>query len=280
MWSSLVEYQRPATLAESLRLLSRQLPHTVPLAGGTWLVAKRDPQVEAVVDLSALNLSFVRQTARYIRLGAMTTLQELIESSFVQSLANGLLREAAHNSASGAIRNIATVGGTLVVGSPFSELCLALLVLDAQVIIHSPRAYSIPLQDLFTDRSTGVPNEGIITEIKIPLPKIRTGSSINKVCIASHAQPIVNAVALVSRAGHHCRLARLALGGVTDHPIRLPNIELMTLFKKIDTALCNRVAIAVANEIIHFHSSDYQREMAGVTVARALQEAWERTGEE
>lgn len=279
MWSSLVEYQRPATIDSCLRLLSRIDPHTVPFAGGTWLMAQRDPKVEAVVDLSALNLAYIKHSARRIRLGAMTTLQALIESPSIQDLANGLLREAIYNTAPRAIRNIATLGGTIVVGNSFSEVCLALLALDAQVVICSNIVRSIPLHDFFANRVANLPHASIITEINIPQPTTRIGSAIAKVSRTPHSQPVVVAAAQVSRVGNNCRVARIALGGLAEHAFRLPEIEAMVAHQKIDAALCDRVAEAVKGAI-HFPLAKYQCEMAGIVVGRALQEAWERIGKE
>ncbi len=59
MWSSLEHYHRPASLNTALRLLARSSPRTAALAGGTWLVARRDPEVRDVVDLSALRLAYI-----------------------------------------------------------------------------------------------------------------------------------------------------------------------------------------------------------------------------
>lgn len=280
MWSSLIEYYRPTTMDNCMRLLSRQFTHTVPLAGGTWLVANRDPHVEAVVDMSALNLAFIKCSARRIRLGAMTTLQALIDTPATQNLANGLLRNAAYNCAPHVIRNVATIGGTIVVGNSFSEVCLALLALDAQVVVHTPIVRIFPLQEFFANRAANLPHAGIITEIIIPQLTTRIGSAVAKVSRTPHSQPTVIAAVLVSRVGHVCRIARVALGGVTEHPIRLPEIEGMIAYQKIDAALCDRVAEAVQRAIIHLPLAEYQYEIAGIVVARALREAWERVGKE
>lgn len=280
MWSSLVEYHRPTTADYCVRLLSRTHPYTVPLAGGTWLVAQCDPGIEAVVDLSALKLAFIKYSARRIRLGAMTTLQALINSPSIQNIANGLLRDAAYNCAPRAIRNVATLGGTIMVGNSFSEVRLALLVLDAQVVVHTPKAQVIPLQEFFDNQVANLPHASIITEIIIPRSKARVGSYYSKVSRTPYDQPIVNAAALVSRVGHVCRLGRLALGGVSDYPIRLPEIEGMIFYKSINTVVCDQVSEAVQGALKNFSLTEYKREMAGIVVARTLQEAWDRSGKE
>ncbi|MHB8087372.1 MAG: FAD binding domain-containing protein [Anaerolineaceae bacterium] len=279
MWSSLVEYQRPDTMAKCLRLLARQYPHTVPLAGGTWLVAQRDPQVEAVVDLSGLNLAFIKQSTQRIRLGALTTLQDLIESPIIQELTNGFLRDASYKSASRTTRNIATLGGTIVVGNSTSDLCLALLVLDAHIVIRSPREIVVPLNDFYANRASYMLPTSIITEISIPKKYARIGTASMQVSRTPQDQPIVNASALVSQIGS-ALLARLALGGVTDYPIRLPMIEGLISHQKVDAALYDLVAQAVQMGINNYPLSEYQREMAGIVVTRALQKAWERAEKE
>lgn len=83
MWSSLVEYYRPKSLRETLRLLQQPSPCSAILAGGSWLVAQKNPQIEAVIDLSGINLAFVKSSRRNIRLGAMTTLQAFIDTGAV-----------------------------------------------------------------------------------------------------------------------------------------------------------------------------------------------------
>ena len=56
----LTEYHKPITLDEALKLLRRTRVKTVPLAGGTSLIPEAAPDVQAVVDLNALDLSFIK----------------------------------------------------------------------------------------------------------------------------------------------------------------------------------------------------------------------------
>ncbi len=274
MWTTLVEYHRPKTIPKCLELLSREYPHTVPLAGGTWLLPHHTPQIEAVVDLSALNLEFIKSSAHDLKIGAMTTLQTIIDTPSSKNFANGLLREASCKNASRTTRNVATLGGTIVVGSSTSELCQALLVLNAQVVIFAPKKIEVPLSDFFTKRIAYLIPASIITEVIIPKDPGYIGAGSVQVSRTPQAQPIVNASALVSQFGHVCSLARITLGGVTDYPIRLPKIEALISHQNVDATLYDRVTEAVKSEIIQYPLSEYQREMAGIVVARAIQEAW------
>lgn len=276
----LSEYHRPANLATALRLLARPTPRTVPLAGGAWLVARRDPSIQAVVDLSGLNLAFVRKSARRMRLGAMTTLQTLVAHPFVRELAGGLLAEAARRSAVLAIRNIATLGGTLVVGDATSAVLLALLALEGRVVIRSPIGREVGLAAFLADRPAYLPPQALVTEVYLPTPPARAGAALAEISRMPADRPIVNAAAVLQRVGHICRSACLALGGVAPRPIRLPEVEALVTSQRIDDALLAQAAEAVAASVHPLSdaraSAEYRREMASVAAVRALRQAWEQ----
>lgn len=280
MWSSLTEYHRPASIAQALRLLARPAPRTVPLAGGAWLVATRDPTVEAVVDLGGLNLSFIQQRGRRLRLGAMTTLQTLIDHPQLSNLAGGLLAEAARQLAPAALRHVATLGGSLVAGRSTSELALALLALDAQVVIRAPDRRVISLEAFLANRVEHLPSTGLIIELNLPLPPVNAAANLVKISRTPRSRPIVNAAALVVRQGHVCTSARLVLGGVAPYPIRLPAVAAMLSGRTPDEALLANVAQYISAAITptgdQLASAEYRREMAGVVALRALGQAWEQ----
>ena len=80
----LIEYHKPTTLDEALKLLRRTRLKTVPLAGGTSLVPEAAPDVQAVVDLNALELSYIKtsevsENLRGLEVGATTKLQTLAD---------------------------------------------------------------------------------------------------------------------------------------------------------------------------------------------------------
>jgi CO/xanthine dehydrogenase FAD-binding subunit len=103
---NLKEIHKPTTIADALKWL--QQPNTVVLAGGTQLIADKRRDVNAVVDLSALGLAYIRESDGAIVIGATTTLTTLAESPILRALANGIVAQAAHRSASSILRNQAT----------------------------------------------------------------------------------------------------------------------------------------------------------------------------
>jgi carbon-monoxide dehydrogenase medium subunit len=132
------EYHKPATIAEALHLLGRAESRLVPLAGGSRLIgeletrARRD--VDGVVDLSGLGLSYIHAEDDALCIGAMTTISDLIAHPVAAELAGGILRRVARYEGPVNLRNAATLGGIVAAAEPDSELYAALLALDASVV--------------------------------------------------------------------------------------------------------------------------------------------------
>src|SRR5579883_2782326 len=138
MLLNLVEYHWAEHIDDALLLLGRLDVKTVPLAGGTYLLGLQDDSIEAVVDLRDLELSYISEEQRGLRIGAMTTLQNIVDSPVLKTFAMGLLSRAAQVSSSRLVRNCATIGGTLGAGmASQADLLTALLALDAEVVVRS-----------------------------------------------------------------------------------------------------------------------------------------------
>src|SRR5579885_157568 len=99
MLLNVTEYYRPETVEDALRLLRRPGIKTAPLAGGTLLVGQRDDELQAVVDLRALGLNTISEQGNQIHVGAMVTLQALVDAPLAQEMAGGILAQAAKSSA-------------------------------------------------------------------------------------------------------------------------------------------------------------------------------------
>src|SRR5947199_7329575 len=98
MLFNLLEYHWAEHIDDALMLLSRTDVKTVPLAGGTYLLGMHDDSIQAVVDLRDLELASISQDAYGIHIGAMTTLQSMVDSPVLKDFAYGLLARAAQTS--------------------------------------------------------------------------------------------------------------------------------------------------------------------------------------
>lgn len=287
------EYHRPRTLAEALALLQRPGVRTVPLAGGTWLVPRlrqdlppsegyaptssHPGAVDAVVDLSDLGLSYLElgedAAGTWLRLGAMTKLSTVASDPTVSRLADGLLSEAVSREGPVNLLNAATIGGCAVRADPQSELILTLLALAAYAIIErqesspgiSSSRQSLPLLDVVEAPERAL-EHGLLVEIRIPMPVEALRGGLARVARTPADRAIVAAAAVVGSDG-----ARIAVGGVADHPVLLrlgPGWREEDAIEAVHKALTD---IEIPGDFLG--SPDYRYAMAPLVARRALAKA-------
>ncbi len=276
MLKHLKEYHRPRDLRQALELLRRREINTVPLAGGTGLALSKSPRLEAVVDLSELGLDFV-EIGREVRLGAMVTLQTLVQSPEVRRIAGGVLSETARREDAYPIRNAATIGGTVAVASSTSGLLPLLLVLDASLEMDGGEE-TVSLAEYLSRKSTYT--HRLITAVVFPNPG-GIGVGTHRVARLESDEPIMTAAALVKRDGERASMVRLAMGGIQRRPTRLPDVEEKmleagTLDGMLD--VLPEVSKAVTHRGNLRASAEYRKEVAPVAARRALLAAWGERG--
>lgn len=250
MLLNLLEYNWAENIDDALMLLSRSDIKTVPLAGGTYLLGQNDDSIQAVVDLRDLELAYIREDAQGLHIGAMMTLQSMVDAPELKSFAAGMLVKAAQASSfSRLIRNSATLGGTLGAGiASQADLLTALTVLDAEVLVRSgsktqvnlsggthdhpgfalsgvtykgKQERRIPFNALSMERR---PNE-LILEVRIPPIAAANGASFMRVGRTPTDIALINAAALVEVQDSVFQRVRLALGGVNMDPVRMQAVE-------------------------------------------------------
>ena len=160
----ILEYHRPQTIEDAVRLLSRNHPLTVPLAGGTTIHRQTDDI--AVVDLQNLGLDLIETKGGTADLGSMVNFQQIIDWED----APALLVEAAHRSGTYNLRNQITVGGSIASSSTYSPMVAALLALDAR-ITWQPGDLTLNLGEWLPVRGSMKPGK-IITSILVPLGQV------------------------------------------------------------------------------------------------------------
>jgi carbon-monoxide dehydrogenase medium subunit len=272
---NLREIHKPTAINDALKLL--QQPGTVALAGGTALNTDKRRDVNAVVDLSALGLAYIREVGAtlvvpQIALGATTTLAAIAESPILRALANGVVAQAAHQSASSILRNQATIAGTIIT-EPDSVLAVALLALDAQVTIARKDTRTVSLADFLAMREHLL-LQALITEITVPMKNPRT--SLQTVARTPSDKPIVSVVASAQIEKGIARDARIALGGVSDFAVRASASEKVLEGQSLNDALIEKAASVATQGLTPPNdfrgSAEYRKEMAFVLTRRALKE--------
>ncbi|MDQ4030482.1 MAG: xanthine dehydrogenase family protein subunit M [Actinomycetota bacterium] len=259
-----VEYARPSTLDEALRLLAAN-DGARALAGGqtlTNVMKARAAAPDVLVDLNALDeLRTIRRTGDGgLELGAMATYTDVVRSSDVGD-ARPILAEVALQIADVQVRNRGTIGGNVCSNDPTNHLPPLLVALGATMTIRGAAGErDVPAEDFFLGvYMTAVAQGELLTKVR--LRPARGGDAFEAVTIGRDGTCIVNAAVAVDGD------ARVALGCVAAVPV------LVTVPME-DEAVRNAVAGAVVDPPSDVHASaEYRRHLAGVLAVRAVRKA-------
>ncbi|HEX2980348.1 MAG TPA: FAD binding domain-containing protein [Anaerolineaceae bacterium] len=201
----ILEYHRPETLEEALKLLARTDPPTRPLGGGAVVSRSRGDDY-AVVDVQRLGLSKIERQGNLLSIGASASLQNLYECPDLQPA----LREVVRLETSYNLRQTATLAGVLVCADGKSLLAAALLALDAR-LIWQPDQVEIGLGDYLPMRSSWTGGL-LMVEIRVP---VQAGLLYDYVARTPDDRPIA-CVAVARWPGGR---TRIAAGGPGNAPV-------------------------------------------------------------
>jgi probable selenate reductase FAD-binding subunit len=272
----------PNSVEEAIRLLDQE--GAVPIAGGTDLIVlmqEKRVTPQALIDLSSLDLGYIRKNENHIHIGALTTFADILENDMVRRTIP-VLAQAASQIGSVQTRNMATLGGNLCSAVPSADSAPALLVLDASVRLTGKNgARSLPLKDFFVGPRKTILNPGeLLLEVVIPFPAINSGSHFAKLGRRkSLSLAVVNAASML-RIDPESRIedARIALGAVAPTPVRAENAENLLRGKVLDEPLLEEAISLVDKDISPIDdfraSAAYRSQVSRVLAKRTLREAW------
>jgi carbon-monoxide dehydrogenase medium subunit len=285
MFDQVEVYHRPRSIREAVRLLRAGGRRARLVAGGTDVAVGADPGIRSLVDITRLGLSYIRRDGDAWAIGATTTMAEIERSSPILRLGGGILAKAAATCGSVQIRNMATVGGNLANASPAADTAVALLALDATVVVAGERTQRrIPLTSFFSGPHKTSLNGGLLVEIRIPISAGgRTGWSFQKLGRTESDISLVNVAAgFQVDARGRCKWARIALGAVAPTPLRAVGAEGLMAGVSINEETLQPVLDEVTREVNPVAdiraSAEYRREMARVLTERALRECAAQAG--
>jgi len=252
------EYVRPRDVGEALAALAD--PDAKVIAGGHSLIPLmklRFARPGLLVDIGRLGLDGVRAGDGRLRIGALTTYDELLRA---EAPVPDALREASASVGDAQIRNAGTIGGAVAHGDPASDVAAALLALDAVVRVRGLGGVrEVAIAEFFRGPyETALDRQEVVEELVLELPAPGGGSAYASIEDAASGYPLAGAAAAVRGAE-----ARIGLTGVGPHPLRLPE-------GNIDEALA-LLEVAAADE-----DAAYRRHLAEVAVRRALEAARRR----
>lgn len=240
----LKNYHRPESVESALELLGRSGVRTALVAGGTYLTPRLEEEIDEVVDLQAVGLDRIEHDDERLTLGAMVTIQTIVDDEEVPAL----LREMARREGPNTFRNQGTVGGAVVRADAESEFLAALLVFEAQVTVQKAGdEQQLDLADFLAHGSARSLENGILTSVSL----VKGGETADaRVARTPADAPIVAAVGRRDHAGK----VHLALCGVAERPIVVDPDEIENVDPPADFR----------------GSAEYRRQMVGVLGRRVV----------
>jgi carbon-monoxide dehydrogenase medium subunit len=264
-----VEYARPASVGDAVRLLSEH-DGARALAGGQTLInvmKARAASPDVLVDLNDLEelKGIELQPDGTVEFGAMATYTDVIESA--EARARPILRDVCAQIADVQVRNRGTVGGNVCSNDPTNHLPPLFVALGATMTIAGAGGErAVPAEEFFLGvYMTAVGPGELLTKVSVPPGK---SDGFASVAIGRDGTCIVNAAASVNGDG-----ARVAIGCVDAVPV------LVRPGSTDAEAVKSSVRDAGLNPPADVHASaDYRRHLAEVLSVRAVAQAVSRRG--
>jgi len=276
------DYQRPATIAEAVQVLSGH-ENAKALAGGHSLLPAMNLRLagpDLVVDIGRISeLKGISVNGGSLLIGALATHSQIAASADVQQHCVALA-SACGKVGDPHVRNWGTLGGNLAHADPASDPPTVVIACDG--VIHtqgSGGARSILATEFFQDLFAVDLHPGeLITRVEIPSLGSKKSAYVKMAHPASR-YAIVGVCVVLDMDGGTCKGASVAVGGATPTARRSPGAEAALSGSSLDAAALDAAANALMGEIGDVVMGDifadgvYRRAMAGVYLKRAVHAA-------
>jgi CO/xanthine dehydrogenase FAD-binding subunit len=276
-------YKVPSSISEAAQLL--QPGDATIVAGGTDLT----PQTEAGVRQFAATLINIQRieemrgialaNGRY-RIGGLTTVTDILESEILAADVPVLL-EAADHFASPQIRNASSMAGNLCNASPAGDMCIPLLLLDAELELaswanDSVSIRTVALSDFFTGPGkTVLRDDELLTAIEFTQPVDGFTATFQK----SGPRPALE-ISTVSMGVSGALIngvlkgVRVAIGAVAPIPLRATATEAVLEGQTLNEVIIEKAVETVQQEVTPIDdvraSAWYRNHLTAVYIRRAL----------
>ena len=274
-------YTRPATVEETLALLTQYGDDARILAGGQSLAVLLNLRVASprvVIDINRISaLSGIAVNDGTIRIGALTR-HAAIERSAVIASRLPMLAQAITHVGHPAVRTRGTFGGSCALADPSAELPACSLALDATFVAASSQGERrIRAEAFFRGTyTTSLRPDELLTTIEFPVPPPGDRSAFAELA-RRHGDFAMAGVAVHARVdGDTASDLRVVAFGVHDSPTRMRQIEKVLDGRALTTATIKQ-SISALDADLHprgdIHASAAAKaHFVRVLTARALGE--------
>lgn len=281
------DYVRAQSLSHAVAALAEAGGDGKILAGGQSLLPMmnfRLVQPSVLVDINHLpDLDRIELKPETLHIGALVRHRMTAEHELVARHVP-VLHAAMGHVAHLTVRNRGTFCGSVCHADPAAEMPMMTLLLDGTIHVMSTRgARRLPARDFFQGSLvTALAPDELVTGVDVRLPSAGSGWGFQEFA-RRHGDYALAAIAvLMEREDATALNVRIAVMGVGDTPLRLPQVETLLEGRTPDPSTLRETVEAIRASIspssdLHA-SADYRRHLLGVLAERALAEAWARAG--
>jgi len=286
MFTRPFRYERAERLAEASDLLRRYGEDAKVIAGGQSLMPLINlglaaPQV--VIDISRADQDggprVIGSGNGYLTVGALVAHARLAADQVAARL-QPLLGAAAARIGNSRVRNRGTLGGSLAHSDPAAELPLVMVALGAEYeVSNGERARYIRAEEFHLGfLTTPLEADELIISARVPALGPGWGWAFQEFSRRDGDFALAAAAVLVRSSGGAVVESRVAVGGVSDRPVRLADIETALSGATTEVAADRVGAIRGISPVSDTGASAaYRAHLAQVLVKRAVTEACQRS---
>ena len=274
-------YHAPTSIDEAIALLQSEADAKI-LAGGQSLVPTmnfRLARPAALIDINGVaGLDSLDVSDGHLEVGALvrhSAFERPVEPGLLGSVFAGIAGYVGHHP----IRVRGTFAGSVAHADPAAEWAVAVRTLDATMIARGPNGERAIQADSFfhTIFSTDLAETEILTSVRVPLLTSQHRAGFAE--FARRAGDFALVMALFT-----CRISdgmlsevRLGLGGVSDTPIRVPEVEAAMTGREAGIEIAAEAAAIAAESVTpleDIHGSvAYRTDLVRAMVRRAVERA-------
>jgi CO/xanthine dehydrogenase FAD-binding subunit len=286
MFSRPFRYERAERLAEASDLLRRYGEDAKVIAGGQSLMPLINIGLAAphvVIDISRADRDgrprAIASDNGHLTIGALVTHARLAADEMAAQM-QPLLGAAAVRIGNSRVRNRGTLGGSLAHSDPAAELPLAMVALGAEYeVSNGEGARHIRAEDFHLGfLTTPLEADELIISARVPSLGPGWGWAFQEFSRRDGDFALAAAAALVRSSGGAIVESRVAVGGVSDRPVRLADIEIALSGATTEEAADRVGAIRGIGPVSDTGASAaYRVHLAEVLVRRAVTEGCQRS---
>ena len=148
------------SLEQAYQILNEDRKNKI-LAGGAWIkISVKD--INHMISLDNLSLDYIKEDNGFVEIGAMTPLRDIETNSVINDIDEGVLAVAISKIMGINIRNLATIGGSIMGKFSFSDILPVLLTLDCTFNFY--KAGEVSVEEFVEGKKL---TNDILTHIKI-----------------------------------------------------------------------------------------------------------------